>query len=750
MAVKPYRDITKGVMTLNGVGCSETFQVLNARWGNVLSAIPTIGSIKWSLGPTIDPAYGNPYPQTKEDIMVASSYEPTVLALTMGVPSVNNSIYGEGAGVTTATNVSFPIHGPTFANDNRDHYIIGNFDRARFINVCNVTARNLTGSIWSGNWGDYATRADQYPYITACNYRTYYKQDLAGSATGTSCDIGLITPLSRETMPYGSRNDNRSPQVIAEGYVCSQMYGLLSTTAIITSRIVLLGGEQVYVSVLNMGYYGHIRLPYNLVHFMQGVVGEYAPFCYFNPVDITTYMNAMGLWWADSQAAIAECHGEGTVSTKVHVPQIDNNGNITGRSFTGEEISDFYKKGGDTYSDIFNPLGGYDLTGKNNVSPTNDPLESPYEDVQDPEPLKEGDEDLELKQSDYNGVGLFGTYYAATRADLLAFSDALWNDDGTIIERIINGLKLFGDPIEGVISLRLYPFNIGANIHTDGHKTVHLGTYDMAFTMNRISDYSSIILDLGKFLIRPKYNNFLDLAPYTAMTLYIPFVGCIQLNPNDYLGETLRITMTVDITTGQCVACVYASEAPLVYASGQMGVDIPVTCKTGSQLAAAITTATAGLAVGALGNMVGVASKAGFMKSLATSAAAMERAENSANRMEHDASVDRATGAINEALEIATDAAMLYFGATSMDRTGSSSPANGFTMPICSFLTISRPTLEMPDDYNHIYGKVCHKSAILSEFTGFTVCANVDTTGISATEQERSAIKAFLESGVYV
>ena len=749
MAVKPYRDITKGVMTLNGVGCSETFQVLNARWGSVLSAVPTIGSVNWSLGPTIDPAYGNPYPQTKEDIMVASGYEPSVLAYTMGLPNNNNSVYGEGAGINTATNVPYAIHGPTFAND-RSHYIIGNFDRARFINVCFVTARNLANNSWSGNWGDYASRAASFPYITGCTVRTYYKQDLMWDTTGVVCDIGLISGLSREVMPYGSRNDNRSPQYNVEGYICTQMNDILATAPTISSRIVELSGERVYISSLNMQYYGHIRIPYNLVHFMQGVVGEYAPFCYYNPSDITTFMNALGLWWADSQAAIAGCHGEATVSDKIHVPQIDNNGNITGRSFSGEEISEFYVKGGDTYSDIFNPLGGYDITGKNNVSSTNEPLESSYEDVQDPEPLKAGDEDLELEQTDYNGVGLFGTYYAATRADLLAFSDALWNDDGTIIDRIINGLKLFGDPIEGVISLRLYPFNIGANIHTDGHKTVHLGTYDMAFTMNRISDYSSIILDLGKFMIRPKYNNFLDLAPYTAMTLYIPFVGCIQLNPNDYLGETLRITMTVDITTGQCVACVYASEAPLVYASGQMGVDIPVTCKTGSQLAAAITTATAGLAVGALGNMVGVASKAGFMKSLATSAREMKSAEKSASRMEHDASVDRATGAMDEALEIATDAAMLYFGATSMDRTGSSSPANGFTMPICSFLTISRPTLEMPDDYNHTYGKVCHMSSVLSEFTGFTVCSNVDTTGISATEQERSAIKAFLESGVYV
>lgn len=753
MAVKPFRDLTHHPMTLDGLGCSESFKVLHDRWGDsVLSAVPTIGTIKWTLGPTIAQNYGEPYPQSKEEMMKPSPYQPDVLALTYNTSSVpvsaNTNMYGRYAQVNTANGNIINLSGSTFENDTLDHYVIGNFDRSRFILVCAVSARNLTGQTWNGSYGDYAAVADQYPYVTQINPTAYYKQDLAGTSQGVAKGLGLITGLYKANIETGRRNDNRAAQYRYDGYVCTQMSGMLTTPPQIISQLVNIQGTVRYASWLN-NYNSYIRCPYEMVYFMQGVTGEpsdnYAPFCYFKPQDIAKYMNAMGLWWADSRAAIAECHGAATVSEHIHVPQIDKNGFPTGVSFSGEDISEFYEQGGDSNSDIFVSLGGEDLTGSTNTSEDTKPLESVYEDVQDPEPLKEGDEELELANSDYNGVGLFGTYFATSRAGVKAFSDCLWNDDGSIIDRIISGLKLFADPIDAVISLRLYPFRIPSYAQTDGNKPVYIGTYDTGMTMNRISESSSIILDLGSMVLRPKYNNFLDLAPYTAMTLYIPFVGCIQLNPNDYLGETLRVQMTVDMTTGQCVAAVYASEAPLVYASGQMGVDIPVTCKTGSQLAAAITTATAGLAIGALGNMVGVASKAGFMRALGT-----EVAEITADRMEQNAAVDRRVSAANEIADIAMDSAMLYFGATSMDRTGTNSPANGMTMPISCFLTISRPTVEMPDNYNHTYGKVCHVSDILANFTGFTVCANVDTSGITATEQERSAIKSFLESGVYV
>lgn len=752
MAVKPYRDITKGVMTLDGVGCSETFQVLNSRWGNVLSAVPTIATLRWTFGPTIEANYGTQYPQRKEEIIKPSTHTPSSMALCYWGSSnpgvINNSFYGSGTQTNTGNGQMNSISGSTFANS-QGHYVIGNFDRARFILVCNVTARNLTGNTWAGTWGEYASRASNFPYITATSYRCYYKQDLSSNSQGVIRGVTYQTEMSRHTWNAGRRNDNRAAQYQYEGYITTSTWGMLTSMPQLQHQIVNVQGARIYASFLN-DTYAIIKAPYNMIKFMPGALDtdeDHAPFFYINPSDVVAYMNSMGLWWADSQAAIADCHGEATVSPNIHVPQVDDNGFPTGEAFSGEEIADNYITGGNI--NIYNPLGGKDFTG-NSTNPINQPLKSPYNNVQNPSALKAGDEDLELENSDYNGVGLFGTYYAATRAGIKAFCDGLWNDDGSIIDRIISGLRLFADPIDAVISLRLYPFRVSSYVHTDGNKPVYIGSYDMGFTLNRISESSSIVLDLGQIMLRPKYNNFLDLAPYTAMTLYIPFVGCIQLNPNDYLGETLRIQMTVDMTTGQCVAAVYASEAPLVYASGQMGVDIPVTCKTGSQLAAAITTATAGLAIGALGNMVGVASKAGFMKSLATSAREIKTAEKAASRMEHDSSIDRATGAIEDVTEIASEAAMLYFGATSMDRTGTNSPANGMTMPICCFLTISRPTVEMPDDYNHTYGKVCHTSSSLSSFIGFTVCANVDTTGISATEQERSAIKAFLESGVYV
>ena len=71
-------------------------------------------------------------------------------------------------------------------------------------------------------------------------------------------------------------------------------------------------------------------------------------------------------------------------------------------------------------------------------------------------------------------------------------------------------------------------------------------------------------------------------------------------------------------------------------------------------------------------------------------------------------------------------------------------------MPLDSYVIVSRPSVEEPDNFAHTYGKVCHTTGLLNDMSGFTVCKNVDVTGITATEEERSMIKTFLESGVFI
>ena len=100
--------------------------------------------------------------------------------------------------------------------------------------------------------------------------------------------------------------------------------------------------------------------------------------------------------------------------------------------------------------------------------------------------------------------------------------------------------------------------------------------------------------------------------------------------------------------------------------------------------------------------------------------------------------------------EIGNIAAQVVVGSSTTSQSGKSSPACNLSNPLLPYLIISRPTWEKPQNYEHTYGKVCHTSGLISSFSGFTVCRNVDVSGINCTELEQNMIKSLLESGVYL
>ena len=294
MAVKPYRDITKGVMTLDGIGCSETFKVLNSRWGNVLSAIPTIATLRWTLGPTIEANYGTQYPQRKEDIIKPSSHTPSSMALCYWGASnpgaANSTFYGNGTQTNTGNGRVLPISGQTFANNTSGHYVIGNFDRARFILVCQVTTRNLTGTTWAGTWGDYVNKSETFPYIIGVSYGCYYKQDLSSGSQGVTRGISYQTEMSKHVWNVGRRNDNRAAEYQYDGYITTSTWSMLSGMPMLLNRIVNVQGARIYASYLNETFaINHV--PYNLIHFMPGALdtdNDHVPFFYRSEFQVYT------------------------------------------------------------------------------------------------------------------------------------------------------------------------------------------------------------------------------------------------------------------------------------------------------------------------------------------------------------------------------------------------------------------------------------------------------------------------------
>lgn len=711
MSVKTFRDIYQGSTTSGGVTMSVRLGLLYQRWGysdsSMESVISSCASISTGWGPGVQTAYGYDHPNTKEKIIAPASSTNGSYALTTGGAQVGFCGRINQYNVQNGTTTNPP--GYSWISSYTQFYLAG-IDRSKVILVPSVTARDLQGNTWSGSLKDWAeTYGRTFTYITSMSYSAYYKPNITPISPGSNMGYGLLGTKKHVQIKSGTI-DYRNPKYIFEGDIYPSSVGLLAFNT--TNSIYNEGGNTYWQSFFEGDGGWSLSYYYNYLHYKPGETGDdgYAPFWYYLYSDVVDYMNRLGMWWAEDVQSAKNSLGEGTTDENVHVPQIDDNGFVTGEYFSGSSDptntnSIFYNYStGGSINGIFNPLGHYDITGHNNISETNQPLMPVYS-VQTPAPLQPGDPDLELQANEYNGVGIFGTYYCGSRTAIQGINDALWNIDQSVLGRIIDGLKLYGsDPANAIISLRIYPFNVAAQVDCTS-TNVYLGIVDIGIPMFKIAENASIVLDLGSFLIEPKFQSFLDLEPYTSITVYIPFVGDVKIPTNEFMGRTLRIQMSVDLTTGQCVACLFANETPMLYSAGQIGVEIPVTARTGEEVAKAFIEAASAV-------------------------------------------ITRGTSTIVDSMT--DDFGVLFLGDNSTEKTGSSSPSNSFTMPLDSFIIVSRPTVEKPDNFAHTYGNVCHTSATLSDVTGFTMCKNVDTTGITATEEERNMIKTFLESGVFL
>ena len=156
--------------------------------------------------------------------------------------------------------------------------------------------------------------------------------------------------------------------------------------------------------------------------------------------------------------------------------------------------------------------------------------------------------------------------------DLWTICDSLSEQDYDNFDGKIKDEFLTTNPIDCIISLKRFPFNIP---HTfNPNKTaVQLGkstgtaegyrTFEMFFPIN-----------FHGIDIFPRFgNSFLDYSPYTKYELYIPFCGTVEINPGDILGHTLNLKMRIDLLTGSVVAYIFADQLVIGTANGTCGVD---------------------------------------------------------------------------------------------------------------------------------------------------------------------------------
>ena len=341
------------------------------------------------------------------------------------------------------------------------------------------------------------------------------------------------------------------------------------------------------------------------------------------------------------------------------------------------------------------------------------------EDLEDIDPNTYTDT-IEMTAPALTTQGIFNRTYALTSTEVSAMANYLWNADDDLFDQIITALGLMGEkPIDGIIDLRLYPFDVAALNDVSTPAAITFGRLTSSLTGVPIPTGAVAVIDLGSCLFYPYFKNFLDYAPYTTADLYIPFIGKFPVETAQFMGHTINVKMCVDYTTGACAAVVYCNSIPVIYKQGVIGTSISM---TGSDAAAYAQTVVQ--------NVIGAATAA------------------------TSAGFSAASGNIPAAIGEGVQAANHVFGAaavpTMYQSAGSSSPSCSLYMPMHPYFTIYQARPYTPADYGHNVGFACEVTTRIGATSGYAVFENVDMTGVSATAAEKAEIKALLESGVYI
>ena len=280
--------------------------------------------------------------------------------------------------------------------------------------------------------------------------------------------------------------------------------------------------------------------------------------------------------------------------------------------------------------------------------------------------------------------------YNPTLGQLNSLGSWLWSTN--FIDQI---LKIFNDPMQAIIGLH----KVYATPSISGNGNIKVGYLDSGVPSNIVGNQYTYI-DCGSVSLREYYGNVLDYSPYTAVQLYLPFIGIVSLDIADISRSTISIRYGVDVLTGACLASVSVQRdnagGVLYQYSGNCACQYPLS--SGSYMGM-VTGAIGALGSLARGNIFGTAMGIAGMHT----------------NIEHSGGFSGNAGAM------------------------------GIKKP---YLIISRPQSSMNDGFPSIQGYPSNYFIRLGNCSGFIQVAECHVENISATDKELDKIKDLLKEGV--
>ena len=309
--------------------------------------------------------------------------------------------------------------------------------------------------------------------------------------------------------------------------------------------------------------------------------------------------------------------------------------------------------------------------------------------------------------------GMF-TVYCPTDAQLAEIAAYLWSDNF-----IDNVKKYFNNVSDNIIAFYVLPLE-PAGLQTKNFKIGNLENASITGVKHLSSRF--VTVDMGSIDITRRWGTYLDFAPFTKFSLYLPGVGIVALDTDDIMappnidgylsdevGSTISLSYTIDLFTGVLVAYVYVNGQIRYQFPGRVGYSIPLTGQNYTAMGTGFVQAMAGLAT-----TIATGGTAAPFTAGVTAAGIV-------NAMKPD---------VYRGGNLSGDASMLSLKTPMLIKTVPNVPAH-----------------EGLEDF---VGGASYKIDTINNFSGFTQAIEAHIEGISCTSAERDEIMQLLKSGVII
>lgn len=309
--------------------------------------------------------------------------------------------------------------------------------------------------------------------------------------------------------------------------------------------------------------------------------------------------------------------------------------------------------------------------------------------------------------------GVFNRCYVLNANVVNSLNNYLYNSDEGIFEELIRNVFTQGNPLESLIDLRLYPFDVKNHTGALSIENIVFGRADTGIRAYVMPNNANCVVSLGSCNVVRRWHNFLDYD--TQAELYIPFCGVTPIPIEKILNKTVSIYLIIDFVTGSGCAVVYADNLPILYRQAVIGVSIPMTATNSSEYAKAI-----------MGNLI--------QTGMSIAGAA--------------------SGNVSGLLASTMQLSDTIMTGSHVQQIGASSPQTSLYQPKNAYLMLSysQPIPEVWDDtYADLIGYACETPmSHIGDARGFSAFDNIKMTISGATESEKTHILDLLKNGVYM